>query len=170
MPVGDLATGVSVKVDDAFNVDGVKKALQEKLGLPHFVRTWVDLNRNLLEAIKLEKTRPNIHLKDMIGVYSHFLKKSTEFCGVFNAGFENISIIDIANKVAEHIPAKIIVSESNDPRSYRLCSKKLLDTGFKQKYSVNDAINELVNEFRAGNLRNEDRWYNIKTMKNLKLQ
>jgi len=54
--VGDLATGVSVKVDDAFNVDGVKKRLQEKLGFPHFVRTWVDLNRNLLEAIKLEKT------------------------------------------------------------------------------------------------------------------
>lgn len=54
--VGELATGVSVKVDDAFNVDGVKKSLQEKLGFPHFVRTWVDLNRNLLEAIKLEKT------------------------------------------------------------------------------------------------------------------
>lgn len=54
--VGGLATGISVKVDDAFNVDGVKKVLQEKLGSPHFVRTWVDLNRNLLEAIKLEKT------------------------------------------------------------------------------------------------------------------
>ncbi|MFH0763701.1 MAG: lipoprotein-releasing ABC transporter permease subunit [Candidatus Omnitrophota bacterium] len=53
---GGLATGVSVKVDDAFNVDGVKRALQEKLGFPYFVRTWVDLNRNLLEAIKLEKT------------------------------------------------------------------------------------------------------------------
>ncbi|MCX5685865.1 MAG: lipoprotein-releasing ABC transporter permease subunit [Candidatus Omnitrophica bacterium] len=54
--VGNLTTGVSVKVDDAFNVDGVKKLLQEKLGFPNLVRTWVDLNRNLLEAIKLEKT------------------------------------------------------------------------------------------------------------------
>ncbi|MDP3804650.1 MAG: lipoprotein-releasing ABC transporter permease subunit [Candidatus Omnitrophota bacterium] len=56
LSVGELATGVSVKVDDAFNVDGVKRSLQEKLGFPYFVRTWVDLNRNLLEAIKLEKT------------------------------------------------------------------------------------------------------------------
>ena len=141
-----------------------------RLDLSVNMLTMQALTNGKITVLGGNQTRPNIHLKDMIGVYSHFLKKSTEFCGVFNAGFENISIIDIANKVAEHIPAKIIVSESNDPRSYRLCSKKLLDTGFKQKYSVNDAINELVNEFRAGNLRNEDRWYNIKTMKNLKLQ
>lgn len=56
LSVGDLATGVSVKVDDAFNVDDVKKSLQRQLGFPNTVRTWVDLNRNLLEAIKLEKT------------------------------------------------------------------------------------------------------------------
>ena len=52
----DLATGVSVRVDDAFNVDGVKRKLRVSLGYPYDVRTWVDLNRNLLEAIKLEKT------------------------------------------------------------------------------------------------------------------
>ncbi|MFA6142193.1 MAG: lipoprotein-releasing ABC transporter permease subunit [Candidatus Omnitrophota bacterium] len=56
LSIGDLATGVSVKVDDAFNVDDVKRSLQAELGFPNTVRTWVDLNRNLLEAIKLEKT------------------------------------------------------------------------------------------------------------------
>ncbi len=143
-------------------------------------RMRLDLSVNMLTMQALangkiavlggKQTRPNIHLKDMVGVYLHFLKKGTELCGVFNAGFENISIIDIANKVVAYIPAKIIVSESNDPRSYRLCSKKLLATGFKQKYSVDDAIKELAEEFRAGNLKNEDRWYNIRTMKKFKLQ
>jgi len=53
---GDLVTGLSIKVDDLFNVDGVKMSLKEKLGAAFDVRTWIDLNRNILEAIKLEKT------------------------------------------------------------------------------------------------------------------
>ncbi len=52
----DLASGVAVKVDDPFNVDSVKKSLQSKLGFPYQVRTWMDSNRNFLEALKLEKT------------------------------------------------------------------------------------------------------------------
>ena len=56
LAVGDIATGASIKVDDAFNVDGVKGVLHHELGPRYDVRTWVDLNRNLLEAIKLEKT------------------------------------------------------------------------------------------------------------------
>ncbi|MFA5143944.1 MAG: lipoprotein-releasing ABC transporter permease subunit [Candidatus Omnitrophota bacterium] len=56
LAVDGLTTGVSIKVDDAFNVDGVKRVLREKLGARYDVRTWVDLNRNLIEAIKLEKT------------------------------------------------------------------------------------------------------------------
>lgn len=142
-------------------------------------RMRLDLSVNMLTMQALangritvlggNQTRPNIHLKDMIGVYSHFLKKGTALSGVYNAGFENISIIDIANKVAGHIPAKIIVSESNDPRSYRLCSRKLLGTGFKPRYSVDNAIKEVIGEFKAGNLKDEDNWYNIRTMKKLDL-
>lgn len=142
-------------------------------------RMRLDLSVNMLTMQALangkitvlggNQTRPNIHLKDMVGVYLHFLEKGTELRGVFNAGFENISIIDIANKVVAHIPAKIIISESNDPRSYRLCSKKLLATGFKPKYCVDEAIKEIAGHFKSGNLKNEDNCYNIRTMKRLKL-
>jgi len=52
--------------------------------------------------------------------------------------------------VVEHAPAKITVSESNDPRSYRVNSDKLLKAGFKPKKTVNDAIRELAHKFRAG--------------------
>jgi len=52
----DLVSGVAIKIDDLFNVAETKKELQGKLGFPYFVRTWADSNRNLLEAIKLEKT------------------------------------------------------------------------------------------------------------------
>ncbi|MDD5437011.1 MAG: lipoprotein-releasing ABC transporter permease subunit [Candidatus Omnitrophica bacterium] len=56
LAVGGMVSGLSIKVDDAFNADGVKEAIRKGLGPRYTVRTWVDLNRNLIEAIKLEKT------------------------------------------------------------------------------------------------------------------
>lgn len=111
-----------------------------------------------------DQTRPNIHIRDMIRVYHHFLEKGREFPGIFNAGFENISILDIANRVARHVPAEIVVTPSNDPRSYRLSSAKLLATGFEQKFTVEDAIIELIEAFGSGKLLDEEKYYNIKTM------
>ncbi len=137
-------------------------------------RMRLDLSVNMLTLQALangkitvfggEQTRPNIHLKDMIRVYQHFLEKGTSLQGVFNAGFENISILDIANRVTKHVPSEIIVTPSNDPRSYRLSSKKLLSTGFTPKYKVEDAILELIAAYREDALKMEDRWFNIKTM------
>jgi len=54
--VNGMASGVAVKLDDVFNVAAAKSALQSKLGYPFAVRTWIDSNRNLIEALKLEKT------------------------------------------------------------------------------------------------------------------
>ena len=52
----DTATGIAVKVDNVFNAASVKKALQEDFRPPLVVRTWMDANRSLLSALKLEKT------------------------------------------------------------------------------------------------------------------
>ena len=51
-----LVSGLAVKADDAFNVPSIKKELLGKLGPPFTVRTWMDMNKNLLAALKLEKT------------------------------------------------------------------------------------------------------------------
>ena len=87
--------------------------------------------------------------------------------GCFNAGFENLSILDIANRVADVLPAEIVVTPSNDPRSYRLCSDKLLSTGFKPAFTVSDGMTEVIEAFNAGLLPDEDRFYNLKTMKQI---
>jgi nucleoside-diphosphate-sugar epimerase len=140
-------------------------------------RMRLDLSVNMLTMQALanhkitvfggDQTRPNIHLKDMIRVYLHFLDRGKTVSGVFNAGFENISIMEIAQTVAKSIPAEIVLTPSNDPRSYRLCSKKLLATGFEPRYRVADAIEEVTQAFRSGSLNMEDRWFNIKTMKTI---
>lgn len=140
-------------------------------------RMRLDLSVNMLTMQALcngritvfggDQTRPNIHLRDMIRVYHHFLAVGLTAPGIFNAGFENISILDIANRVTAHVPAEVIVTPSNDPRSYRLSSKKLLATGFEPKFCVEDGILEVIQAYRAGILKDDASCYNIKTMKTL---
>ena len=142
-------------------------------------RMRLDLSVNLLTMQALTKgritvfggdqTRPNIHLRDMIRAYHHFLDDGRKFPGVFNAGFENISILEIAQRFVRHVPAEIIVTPSNDPRSYRLSSRKLLATGFAPRHTVEDAIHDIIAAYRGGRLRDEELHYNIKTMKKLPL-
>jgi nucleoside-diphosphate-sugar epimerase len=114
-----------------------------------------------------DQTRPNMHIKDMIRVYHHFLDNGDRLPGIYNAGFENITILEIATRVRKIVPAEIIVTPSNDPRSYRLSSKKLLATGFAPKFTVADAISEVIEAFRDGRLKDDEMYYNIKTMRKL---
>lgn len=109
------------------------------------------------------QTRPNIHIDDITDVYL-FLIDHPEVTGIYNAGFENISILDIANMVRNYLPVDIVVTESNDPRSYRVNSDKLLAAGYKPKKTVDDAVREIIDYYRAGKLTNEDRFYNLKWM------
>ena len=112
-----------------------------------------------------KQVRPNIHIDDITDVYIHLLGHP-DVCGVYNAGFENISILDIAKLVAKHIPVEIEVTESNDPRSYRVNSDKLLATGFKPKKTVEHAVQEIIEKYRSGVVKDEERYYNLKWMQN----
>ncbi len=136
-------------------------------------RMRLDLSVNLLtfQALKNSKitvfggdqVRPNIHVDDLSAVYRHILSgKAPE--GIYNAGFENISIIDMARAIAERTGAEIVISESNDRRSYRQSSKKLLATGFIPNKGVSSAVEELVEAFHAGQLLDNDQWYTVKSM------
>ena len=93
-----------------------------------------------------------------------FLLDHPEHTGIYNAGFENITIHDIARMVAMHVEAEIVVTPSDDPRSYRINSDRLLATGFRPRKTVEDAIKEIIGMYAQGRVRNEDRWYNLKWM------
>ncbi len=141
------------------------------------MRLDVSVNMLTLQALKNgritvfggQQTRPNIHIQDMARIYKHFLQNQDIPSGCYNAGFENISILDIAERVQEKIPADIIMSQSNDPRSYRQNSDKLKETGFKPKYNVSDAIDEVIEKYQSGELKDSDQYYTVKWMKHLKL-
>lgn len=136
-------------------------------------RMRLDVSVNMLTMQALTKgkitifggnqTRPNIHIDDITDLYI-FLLDRPDVTGIYNAGFENISILEIAQRVVRHVPAELVVTASNDPRSYRVNSDKLLATGFRPKKTVEDAIQEIIAKYRSGELKDEERWYNLKWM------
>ena len=146
-------------------------------GLSPRMRLDVSVNMLSYQALKNGKitvfggdqTRPNIHIQDIANVYRHFLAHPEIASGCYNAGFENISILDIAERVKSKISAEIVVSESNDPRSYRQNSSKLVATGFQPSHSVADAIAEIAEAFGHNALPDGDSCYTVKWMRQLDL-
>ena len=110
------------------------------------------------------QVRPNIHIDDLVNVYRHFIDNPDLPSGAYNAGFENIEILRIAEMVKERTGAEIVVTPSNDPRSYRQNSDKLLATGFRPQKTVADAIDEVIGALESGDLVDRDEWYTVRWM------
>jgi nucleoside-diphosphate-sugar epimerase len=130
---------------------------------------WQAFNRGKITVLGGDQVRPNIHIDDMVRVYEHFLFERELPSGDFNAGFENISIREIANYIQIKFGSELEFLPSNDPRSYRQDSSKLLNTGFIPLKKVADAISEVWEKLETSELVDDDRWYTVKTMKNLGL-
>ena len=141
------------------------------------MRLDVSVNMLTVQALKNKRitvfgghqTRPNIHIQDMVRVYQHFLQNPDIDSGCYNAGFENISILEIAEKVSAKVPSRVEITSSNDPRSYRQNSDKLRLTGFEPRYCVADAIDEVIERYQTGELVDSDQCYTVKWMKSLGL-
>ncbi len=137
-----------------------------RLDLSVSLLTMHALTKGKITVFGGNQTRPNIHMNDMIRVYLHFLKNAN-LSGIYNAGFENISILEIAEMVKNSIDAKIETTKSNDPRSYRQNSDKLIKTGFKPRFGVKDGIEDVIQAYRQGLFNESDECYNIKVMKKI---
>ncbi|HAA02602.1 MAG TPA: lipoprotein-releasing system transmembrane subunit LolC, partial [Syntrophobacteraceae bacterium] len=53
--LGDVVSGIEIRVKDIYQADRLSAVLQAKLGQPLWVRDWMQMNRNLFAALKLEK-------------------------------------------------------------------------------------------------------------------
>ena len=129
------------------------------------ILTYQAYKNKIITVFGGKQIRPNIHISDMIEIYL-FLLKNKKIEGTFNAGFENLSVLKIAKKIQKLTSCKIKILKSNDPRSYRLDSSKLLKTGFKPKKNVDFAISELLNFFKKKKFISSDNNINLKIIKN----
>ena len=113
-----------------------------------------------------QQKRPNVHIDDIINGYIFFLKNKKIKFGIFNIGFENLSILQIAKKISKKIKSKIIIKKNhNDARSYNLDSTKLLKTGFKPKKDIDDAIYEIKELYYKRKLIDKPNFHSIKWLK-----
>jgi lipoprotein-releasing system permease protein len=53
--MGDLVTGVEIRVHDIYKADAIAKTIERKLGFPYWARHWMEMNKNLFAALRLEK-------------------------------------------------------------------------------------------------------------------
>ena len=125
--------------------------------------TMQALTKGEITVLGGKQTRPNIHIEDIANLYIYLID-NPNIQGIFNAGFENLSILTIAEIVSKKTGAKIIVKPSNDPRSYRVDSDKLLKTGFKPHKCVSDAIEEIIASYKDGDIQDKEECYNLHWM------
>ena len=53
--LGDRVTGLEIKVTDIYRANIIAKSVEKKLGFPFWARNWMEMNKNLFSALKLEK-------------------------------------------------------------------------------------------------------------------
>jgi len=53
--MGETVTGIEIKVDDIYLADSVADKIHSMLGFPYWTRDWMEMNKNLFSALKLEK-------------------------------------------------------------------------------------------------------------------
>jgi nucleoside-diphosphate-sugar epimerase len=157
----------------------------------HALRQRMDLSVNILtnHAVTNGKItvfggsqlRPNLHVADMCDLYQLLLEVPDEKIAgqTFNAGYENQSIMDIAqivkSVVEDVFPEKgeidIVTTPTDDVRSYHINSDKIRDVlGFAAKRSIEDAVRDLCEAFKAGQLPDSmgnDWYYNVRRLKSL---
>ena len=55
LQMDDTVTGIDIKVDDIYKADVIARKIQSKLGFPFWTQNWMQMNKNLFSALKLEK-------------------------------------------------------------------------------------------------------------------
>ena len=150
---------------------------RQRLDVVVNILTNLAYNKREISVFGGKQLRPNIHIKDMVEVYDVLIKapKSKISGEIFNVGYENKTVLQLANIVRTVIgkDVKLKVVPTNDNRSYHISSEKIKKIlGFESKFTINDAVNDLKNAFADGFLPNslhDEKYFNIKRMQSIKL-
>ncbi len=122
--------------------------------------------------------RPNIHIQDVTDLYIRSLEWPDRAVDgeVFNAGYENHTITQLAETVRSRVGdgVEIVTVPTDDHRSYHISSDKIRrQLDFTPQHSISEAVEDLVAAFGASRIpdaMSDMRYYNIKTMQALKLR
>ncbi len=157
---------------------------RQRMDLSVNILTNHAVNNGRITVFGGKQMRPNINIQDMTDLYLMLLElPELKISGkIYNAGYQNHTVMELAMMAQKVVEAdyfegkkkiEIVTTPTDDVRSYHISSEKIKkDLGFIPKFTVEDAIRELVNAFKAGKLPNsmtDPRYFNIKTMQQLQL-
>ena len=136
------------------------------------------INKGKITVFGGDQKRPNIHIEDMTDLYCYLLElPDSAIAGkVYNAGYENHKVVEIAEIVRKTIgnQVKITTTPSDDHRSYHISSLKIKkELGFTAKHSINEAVKDLMEAYEKGLIPdpfNNISFYNVKLMQNIDLK
>jgi len=154
-------------------------APRQRLDLSVNILTNHAVNKGKITVFGGDQLRPNLHVQDYTDLCKLLLTAPDEKIAnqIFNCGFQNMSIMDIAKTVKKVVEAlfpekgeiPIVVTSSDDPRSYHINSGKIKRVlGFEPKHSIEEAVRGLCKAFREGKLPNsfdDNKYFNVRTMK-----
>lgn len=149
-----------------------------RLDLTVNILTNFAINRGFIKVFGGEQKRPNLHIEDMTNLYLELLTLPKERINgkIFNAGYENFKVKEIAQMVKNVIgdSVDIKVEPTNDNRSYHISSEYIKnEIGFVPQHSIEDAVKDLKEAFDKGLIPDsfeKDHYFNVKLMQNIELQ
>ncbi len=173
--------------DDKFTVVTFRPATvcgyapRQRLDLSVNILTNHAVNASKITVFGGSQLRPNLHVQDYCDAVQTFLTAPKEKIHkeIFNVGYQNISIMDIAlmvqRVVSEEFPERgkvgIVTTPSDDLRSYHINSDKIKRVlGYAPKFTIEDSVRELCAAFRDGRLpdsMSDDAYFNVKRLKRL---
>ncbi len=137
--------------------------------------TFGALRENRITVFGGKQIRPNLTMYDMVASYIFSIKRKQKKGRtindiIFNLGFENLSIMNMAKRIQKSLGtnSEIIIKSSNDPRSYRQNSDRILKEGFKPLKKIEDSIMEIKKKFEEKKIIKKDSFYRINTLKMIK--
>ncbi|MBL6962977.1 MAG: SDR family oxidoreductase [Bacteroidetes bacterium] len=148
-----------------------------RLDLTVNILTNLAVNKGQITVFGGDQKRPNIHIEDIVDLYIDLLNVSDKKIAakIFNAGYENYTVSEIAEMVKNVIgdKVKIITTPTDDHRSYHISSAKIKkELGFEPKHTIEDAVKDLKIAFEKGLIPDslsDDRYFNVKRMQNIDL-
>ena len=156
-------------------------APRQRLDLSVNILTNFAINKNFIKVFGGDQLRPNLHIKDYCEAVEILINADKEKIKnqIFNVGYENMSIGDLAalvkGVVEKEFPKKnkieIIKTSSDDNRSYHINSDKIERIlGFKPKRSIELAVKDLCDAFKENKILNSfdnDLYFNVNRLKNI---
>jgi nucleoside-diphosphate-sugar epimerase len=171
----ERAPGFTTLVIRPATVCGYAKRL--RLDLTVNILTNHAINNGKITVFGGSQKRPNINIEDMSDLYVKCLQydDATIDGKIFNAGYENHSVAEIAEMVQSAVGSgvEIVTQPTDDLRSYRVSSQRIRDElGFVPVHTIEDAVESLVAAFGKGQVPDpmaDPVYYNIKTMQQINL-